>query len=794
MRGDLKQDKSLEPDERWLLKLDDFNHLDIPPHADIKTLEDNVVVAKTPSAKKLQKQNIQYGTLTFRQKVHEWLDTQLQIEIGQGTAFLFIPVAMIIGVTIYMALPVEPAIHNIPAALFVFAALRIVLRHAPIIMRFAMNAALIILCAMGLMQLRTQVLATPMLGSEVSTRITGQIRAIENRPNGSVRYTIDLTKTERPKLRYAPERIRLTARKPLEEAQIGEGIHGYARLRPPSGAVRPLGYDFAYYNYFSGIGANGFFLGQPKTNDLGAQYTKNTPILLVERARYWLANRIRGDNKSAVSAVSAALITGDKAAIPEETNEVLRISGLAHILSISGLHMALVAGTVMFALRAAFAFSPNWSASRPTKKYAAIAGFSAIIIYLFLAGASVATQRSFIMLAVMLGALLSDRSALTMRNLAIAAIIVILIAPEAVPGPSFQMSFAATLALIGVYAWWTSHRAGREFVESQNVAANITRTSAGFLTGLSVTSMVAGTATGIFAAYHFQRIAMLGLLGNLLAMPIVSLITMPLAIIATLLIPFGLDGYVYRAMNWSVKIVIEIAQIVSDITPDGSTGALSPAALIWLSATILMICLLRSQLRYLGLLCLIPAYMAQSTLAVPQLIISEDAKQVAIIDAEEGALKVNRKRPSAFIVEQWKAAYSAKTIKLPDKGEGSFICQSKQRCDYEGQINGQHYTVTYLTEAPDEAQWAAACKQEGIIIAAFAPFTATCENQQNIIITAQQLALNGSAEIYIRKASQTDEKKLHYQTIFAQGDAARPWQAHRKYSRSARNLGPYQRE
>jgi competence protein ComEC len=792
MGGDLKQEKTVEPDERRFFALDELDHCNHLPdiNADIRA-NSPAALKKTPLDKPAKRI---YGDKPFFKSVQIWIHRQLLIEIGQGTAFLFIPICMIIGVALYLALPVEPARHNIPLAILVFSVLRIVFHSSAFLLRYVTNALLIVLCAMELMQLRTHLLATPMLGSEISTRITGQIRAIEIRANGSARYTIDLTRTERPKLRYAPERIRLTARKPLEKAKIGEGIHGYARLRPPSGAVRPQGYDFSFYNYFSGIGANGFFLGQPETSKLGPQYSENSPALLVERARYWLAKRIRADNDSAASAVSAALITGDKAAIPEETNEVLRIAGLAHILSISGLHMALVAGTVMFALRAAFAFSPDWAARRSTKKYAAIAGFSAIIIYLFLAGASVATQRSFIMLAVMLGALLLDRSALTMRNLAIAAIIVILIAPEAVLGPSFQMSFAATLALIGVYGWWSRRQAGREYVQNTSARVEITRKSLGFLIGLSVTSLVAGTATGIFAAYHFQRVAVFGLLGNLLAMPIVSLMTMPLAIIATLLIPFGLDSYAYGLMNWSVNVVIEVARRVSEITPDGSTGMLSPTALIWLSASLLILCLMRSGLRYIGLLCLIPAYLAQSTLEVPQLVISEDARQVAVIDPKEGALSVNRKRPSAFILEQWQAAYKTKNIILPDKLATGFRCQSKQRCDYSGLHKGLEYSVVYLTEMPGPSEWASICAKSGVIIAAFAPFTSRCQNEQNIIITAQQLALYGSAEIYWKIDRQVGATTPTYKTVFAQGSAARPWQSHRKYSRSARNLGPYKRD
>jgi competence protein ComEC len=178
---------------------------------------------------------------------------------------------------------------------------------------------------------------------------------------------------------------------------------------------------------------------------------------------------------------------------------------------------------------------------------------------------------------------------------------------------------------------------------------------------------------------------------------------------------------------------------------------------------------------------------------VPQLVISEDARQVAIIDPKQGSLSVNRKRPSAFILEQWQAAYKTKNIILPDKSATGFQCQSKQRCDYNGLYKDLGYSVIYLTEMPKPSEWTDICAKSGIIIAAFAPFTSACQNEQNIIITAQQLALYGSAEIYVQKDNQFGATTPNYKTEFAQGKAARPWQSHRQYSRSARNLGPYKR-
>ncbi len=716
-----------------------------------------------------------------------WLTKQVEIEQTRGTAFLLVPILLIAGIATYFSLPTEPALHNVASALLVLLVARYLIRRQNV-SKALFSALFLFAFGMGLAQWRTLSLDTPMLGSEVTTRLTGRIIAIEHRPNGSIRYTLDVVKTERPQLRYAPDRIRATARKPAQLAQLGQGLEGVVRLRPPSGPVRPNGFDFAFNNYFQGIGANGFFLGAPEPIPLAAgQWDLQIKI---ESIRFWLAQRIRGQNPTEIGAVSAALITGDKAAIPEQVNEQLRRSGLAHILSISGLHMALVAGTVMFALRALWALAPANASALPIKKIAALAGFVAIFVYLFLAGASVATQRSFIMLGVMLGALLSDRSAITMRNLAIATIIVVLVAPESTLGPSFQMSFAATMALIAAYQAWTARRNTRQnphFYEQTNLGAAM-RWLGAFIAGLSMTSIIAGTATGLFAAYHFQRVAVFGLLGNLFAMPIVSLITMPFAIMATLLIPFGLDGSAYAAMNWSVEIVLNIAAFVARLSPAGNVGAISPMSVVLLTGSLLMLCVFRSRFRYLGLLFVVPAVIALKSTDVPILVVSEDSRQMAVL-LGEGKLAVNRTRPNAFVLEQWQSAYKSQTIIKPDQTDG-FICDGDLYCE----IKANEAAILYIQNAEyftDNAN--ALCNRYDIIIQAYAPVTQRCHGtttdpHQAVSITAQQLALFGSAEVRM-----AEDRPGGYYIKHALGEAKRHWQSHRRFSRSARNLAPYRR-
>src|SRR5690606_2208681 len=177
-----------------------------------------------------------------------------------------------------------------------------------------------------------------------------------------------------PVLRHAPDIVRVTASSMPENAGIGEVIEGVVRLIPPSGPVRPYSYDFSFQSYFSGIGAIGFFMGVPEIVE--GEWPE--PALWM-RAKAWIetlrqkmARRISETIGGPEGAIAAALITGIRAGIPEEINEALRITGLYHVISISGLHMALVGGTLMVALRSAFALAPNFAMRRPVKKYAAV--------------------------------------------------------------------------------------------------------------------------------------------------------------------------------------------------------------------------------------------------------------------------------------------------------------------------------------------------------------------------------------------------------------------------------------
>ena len=306
------------------------------------------------------------------------------------------------------------------------------------------------------------------------------------------------------------------------------------------------------------------------------------------------ATALDGDER----AIATALLTGRRDAITEPVNDAMFISGLGHVLSISGYHMAVVAGVVFFAVRALLALIPALTVSFPIKKWAAAAALVAAAFYLLLSGAEVATQRSFFMTAVVLIAVMVDRRAITFRTLAVAAMIVLAIAPEALVHPSFQMSFAATLGLVALVQIGMP----RLFATPDHSAtARVALWGGRELMMLLLASLVAGLATTPYAAFHFHRVTPYGVLANLAAMPVVSALVMPAGLLGLLAMPFGFDGVFWSLMGIGIDWMIVVTQWVAALPGAiGRMAAFGIGPLIAASVGIILLGLLRTPLRWSG--------------------------------------------------------------------------------------------------------------------------------------------------------------------------------------------------
>lgn len=769
------------------------------------------------------------------------------MELARGTAFNFIPVFLAAGALAYFLAPSEPAFWALAVYAAVLATMALAARRwaaAQLIM------AALFCIALGSLLAKVETLraGTKMLGGEITTRLTGRIMASDHLASGRVRLTLDVLATERPKLRYAPDRVRISARAIPGGAKAGDILTGVARLLPPLGPTRPGAYDFSFESYFDGIGATGFFLTEPKVVQFTSPPTWPGRFLAgVENVRDALAAHIRGRIGGAEGEIAAALVAGVRAGIPEDVNEALRRTGLAHILSISGLHMALVAASIMGAMRLGFACFQDFSARHPVRKYAALVALAALAAYLFISGYQVAAQRSFIMIAIMLIALVFDHAALTMRNLALAAIVVIVISPHEVVGPSFQMSFAATAALIGAYAAWSQRRTLKpEFAGHRNVAWRIARLAVVYAVGLAVTSLLAGAATAIFGAYHFQRVSPLGLAANLAAMPAVSLLVMPFAVLGLLAMPFGLDALPFAIMGKGLTIMIAIAEWFSTRSPLDAIGMVAPAAVIALTLALVLATLLTTWLRLAALPFAIAGLAFCLTPPNPKIFVSEDARLIGILTAD-GKMAVNRQRPNDFAVQNWMRAMAveavAKPVFLADAGSDLWTAareapagDERFRCTKTACVARSKNGLIVTTS--DAVFAATACGKAAVLILDDATTDGICAGTETLVISRRDLARGGSAMLFAGRQNPTADgeldadivpdatgsvagiavysaaavphsesspptsrlpafdaakavKKSSYTVVFAAARPYRPWHEQRRFSREARGLAPW---
>ncbi|ESY09764.1 ComEC family competence protein [Mesorhizobium sp. C386A] len=722
-------------------------------------------------------------------------------ELDRGVAFLLVPVFLAAGVIIYFSLAGESGFAQ-PIAIVVLATCcAVATRSRPRTHLFCMAA---MLCALGVVAAKVETwrAGTQMLGSEIQTRLTGRVVSLEQMESGRIRLTLDVVSTAYPELRYAPERVRLSARTVPADMTAGSLITGYARLLPPTGPVRPESYDFSFDSYFTGIGGSGFFLGNPKTIA-----TQGPPPLTarlssaIENARENIADHIRGKIGGAEGEIAAALIVGVRAGIPDEVNEAMRRTGIYHIISISGLHMALVAGTIMALLRGAFALFPDFSSRRPVKKYAAVAALVSIAAYLVISGVVVAAERSFIMLAVMLVAVLFDRAALTMRNLAISAIAVILVSPHEVVGPSFQMSFAATAALVGAYAGWADYRADkvRTPPAKRSFVGFLSRKFALAMGGLAMTSIIAGSATLLFAIWHFQRVSPLSLIANLAVMPIVSLIVMPFAVLSALAMPFGADGPFLYVMGKGLMAMIAISAWISERSPVDAVGLISIRSVLLVAVALVIATMATTWLRLAAVPFALAGLLTVPQVLTPDVLISEDAHLVAM-PIGGGELALNRERSNEFTTDNWKRALRAETIIPPEIFESTDTRFDLDPLDLPpgspfyctGDLCiARHPSGAIVALAKDRKTARPACAFASLIVIDDATAYNPCRDPLVLVVTKKQLARDGSAAVFFDPQSAAAAPTIR----FAVDKPYRPWHEQRRFSREARGLPPYkQRE
>lgn len=595
-------------------------------------------------------------------RLRHLVPAMIREEAAHGHGFLFVPIAIGAGAAFWFCLPKDPLLSPLALAFVFFAAVALATRYRPSPWSIASLALALFLGGMMLAQFETWRRSTVILDSPVTTMITGRVERLEPDGQGRWRYIVRLAATADPVLRRPPEKVSLLARSRHEPIASGETITGRARLSPPSGPALPGLVDFAFSAYFDDIGAVGFFYGAPKRAEPAGQ--DDAPWLdEMERKlfdlRSMIASRIRAVVPGDAGAFAAAIVTDERRAISKETTEALRVLGLAHIVAISGLNMALAAGIFFVGVRMVLGLFMGFAQAWPVKKIAAFGALLMATAYYLISGFAVSAERAYLMMAVMLVAVLFDRAAISLRNVALSALVIIAISPSEIMGPSFQMSFSATVALVAGYALWKRRAAGREpeIFPLRHRAVTPLLTGWNFIAGIFATSLIGGLSTAIYSIEHFHRIATYGLAANLAAMPIISFLVMPMGLIGMLLMPFGLEEFFLKLMGLGLEAVIAVARHVASWGGDIGAGRQHPWFMPVATIGFLFLTLLRTRLRLMGL----PIFAAAVLLSVlgrpaapPDLLIAEDGTMAALTEA--GRTATNRTRPPSFIFSQWHRA------------------------------------------------------------------------------------------------------------------------------------------
>ena len=494
----------------------------------------------------------------------------------------------------------------------------------------------------GMSHLRTIALNTFMIDHRVQHfSFAGIVIDIEDTQRG-VRLLLRLK--EQPEGWKAVQTIRLSLRESLPIPDIGTEIRGEATLLPLGGVLSEAGYNFRRVAYFQGVSATGQLISYQEIalND----DTHFSIILKALRRRITdtITKQFVPDQDA--GGIMAALVTGTRGGISHATRQAFTDAGLAHLLAISGLHLSLIAGFVFLMIRRGLSFSMYFAESFDLKKTAACLTIPFLLFYLLISGVGIPALRAFLMICLAMMAVVLDRNPLSMRLVCFAASLILFVYPESLLSASFQLSFAAVVALIGVYenGWRPFHL----WVEHGGIFKKMTL----YLVGIIATTLIASYATTPLTIAIFQRFSLQAVLGNLIAIPLTGFIIMPLIVLFLLLMPVGGELLVTPILKGAIQLLIKVS--LSIATLPGAAIIMPEQSPIFLTLFIvggIWCCLWQQRWRYLGIIPMMLAFCCLKFVADPKILIPEREQAIYGFDGKR-AFCLGCK-PSGFMQEMF---------------------------------------------------------------------------------------------------------------------------------------------
>lgn len=572
-----------------------------------------------------------------------WHFFLLNIEKERERWGLWAPVVLSIGIIGYFSLPFEPWISvSLILVLSLIGALTLS-RSYPTAVTFSLMAGILLLLGFLAAQIETWHNGTPMLARTLMGTVTGKVLSLDKAERG-YRLILKTDEIEKLDISKTPKLLRLFVPQRFGEPPLGATIKTRVDLAPLSPPAMPGSFDFQRYGFFAGIGGSGVVIQNITT--LSSPHSSNV-FLAIEKLRNAINQRIRENLGGYQGGMATALLTGAQTNIPRPLLDSMRDSGLAHLLSISGLHMGLVAAFIFALIRGGLALCP-WVALRfNTKKWAAVVAIVAAFAYLLVAEAPVPTLRAFFMTGLAILAILLDRISISMNLISWAGVAVLLIAPDSLLGPSFQMSFFAVLMMVAAYEAPIMRKG---FIGKQ---AGLIGQGIKYVLSVAGTTLVASIAILPAGIYHFNQIQFYGLAANLIAVPVTGLWVMPWGVVSLLAMPFGLEHWPLIPMGWGVMAIAETANTVA--AWPGSTATLPAMPDSAYAATtfgMLWICLWQRSWRWLGLIGIVAGVTLTMMNNPPDIIVSQTGKLIAV-RTTDGSLQIANIRSNRFTAEIW---------------------------------------------------------------------------------------------------------------------------------------------
>ncbi|WP_340109173.1 ComEC/Rec2 family competence protein [Pikeienuella sp. HZG-20] len=673
---------------------------------------------------------------------------------------LWTPVLLGLGVQIYFWMPVEPAGAVYPLLLappvLLWALLRRRRRGAAL---FGV-AVLLVAAGFSLAGARARLVAAPVLPASIDAGVEGVIRDVTRTAAGRPRLVLDQLYIFGLDAEATPARAQISLSSEAHLAGLAPGttVSLFARLGPPGGPVEPGAFDYRRDAWFKTLGAIGFARGAPAVIPAEAAPGPLRWLsirLAAIRAKISAGIRARMPGES--GAFAAAVTVGDRAAVDKDATRALRESNLAHLLAISGLHMGLVTALVFGAARLLLAAIPYTGRRWRTKRLAALIALAAATAYLLLSGASVATQRAYIMAVVALVAVIVNRPAITLRALAVAALTILILRPESLTHVGFQMSFAATAAII----------AGFDYARERGWSAHLgsggpLRRIGGYVLALAATSLLAGLATAPFAAFHFNRVANYGLLANLAAVPLMGFWVAPAGLIAAALAPFGLEGAALTAMGWGIDAIMGVARFVAGLEGAARGVAAAPGIVLTLiTFGGLGLCLGRRALRWAGLAATAAGFLIWVGVdARPEALVAPEGRLMGVMGPEGRAL--DHAKTQSYAARNWLQRDGDEATQAAAAARGGF---TEGYAGSIGALSNGWRIANVLARRPAPAALAALCEPRVLI---FAPGAAAPPEGPCRALIGEELTRLGAIAI------DADGEDLRIRTV-AEEAGRRPW-------------------